>query len=216
MVCYEDFLDAVESAVESVTTIREGMIAPPRRSKSSRFDGTFSTDDSELRQSRSVNPFRMSNSGIKPPLSTSKYQDFDSEEEEFPTLKRGDASTRYAASWNSRSLGDSFSQSRGAPLTPGRSSTSKLETPRSPPGKVGSSMWGSQTPLGKKGKPPRPGDGKWVCAVCYYTENSESSSTCDVCASANHHHDKVFSLTLPICILCRFFTIFRLISLLVS
>ena len=64
-------------------------------------------------------------------------------------------------------------------------------SPRSPPGKVGSAMWGSHTPLGQKGVTPSVDATHWVCAVCYYTENPKGSNKCEVCDSANTNNQKV-------------------------
>ena len=64
--------------------------------------------------------------------------------------------------------------------------------PRSPPGKVGAVMWGSDTPLANKGQPPRIDKGeKWCCAVCYYTENKSTAQQCEVCDSQNYTKNKV-------------------------
>lgn len=64
-------------------------------------------------------------------------------------------------------------------------------SPRSPPGKVGTAMWGSNTPLGQKGVTPSVDATHWVCAVCYYTENVKSANKCAVCDSANTSNHKV-------------------------
>ena len=47
-------------------------------------------------------------------------------------------------------------------------------------------MWGSHTPLAKKGKALEMGDGHWCCAVCLYVENPSSAQTCAVCDSPNY------------------------------
>jgi uncharacterized paraquat-inducible protein A len=59
------------------------------------------------------------------------------------------------------------------------------------PSKVGSKMWGSHTPLAKKGKALEMGDGHWCCAVCLYVENPSSAQTCAVCDSPNYTIRKV-------------------------
>jgi hypothetical protein len=64
-------------------------------------------------------------------------------------------------------------------------------SPRSPPGKVGTTMWGSHTPLGQKGVTPPIDAALWVCAVCYYTENPKRASKCAVCDSVNTMTQKV-------------------------
>jgi Ca2+-binding EF-hand superfamily protein len=72
-----------------------------------------------------------------------------------------------------------------------RRSTSSIAPPRTSPSKVGSRMWGSNTPLNKKGQALRVGDDKWCCAVCLYVENSIHSATCAVCDSPNYNNNKV-------------------------
>jgi Ca2+-binding EF-hand superfamily protein len=72
-----------------------------------------------------------------------------------------------------------------------RRSTSSIAPPRTSPSKVGSRMWGSHTPLNKKGQALRVGDDKWCCAVCLYVENSIHSATCAVCDSPNYNNNKV-------------------------
>jgi hypothetical protein len=68
------------------------------------------------------------------------------------------------------------------------------QSPRSPPGKVGAAMWGSDTPLDRKGKAPILDHNHWLCPVCYYTENSNSLSKCEVCDSANPSSQKDFQI----------------------
>ena len=34
-------------------------------------------------------------------------------------------------------------------------------------------------------------DGRWICPICYYTENSANAKECEVCNSANHMNSKV-------------------------
>lgn len=193
MVCYEDFCDALDNAIGHYATGKEGLVPPPR---SSRLGDTFASDDGVLRKSRDrvgASLGRSFNSERKPQRDT--YRDFDDDDDDLlPSLKRNDSigpPSRYSNTMMSRSMSDSFGpSSMRTPQTPSRS-FSKLETPRSPPGRVGAGIWGSETPLGKKGLPPRGTEGKWCCAVCYYTENSDSTSVCEVCTSPNHNANKV-------------------------
>ena len=57
-------------------------------------------------------------------------------------------------------------------------------------------MWGSDTPLAQKGDTPQLSgiSSKWVCSVCYFTENSEGAQTCEICDSPNYHDNKVLTL----------------------
>ena len=66
-----------------------------------------------------------------------------------------------------------------------------LESPKvipasTSPSRVGSKMWGSHTSLDMKGVTPRVEMGLWCCAVCLYTENSNSQDKCNICDSANY------------------------------
>ncbi len=54
-------------------------------------------------------------------------------------------------------------------------------------------MWGSDTPLAQKGEVPRfkGTSTKWVCTVCYFTENDVNAQACEVCDSPNYNNNKV-------------------------
>lgn len=54
------------------------------------------------------------------------------------------------------------------------------------PSKVGSVLWGANTPLRQKGVPPVLQEGLWCCAVCLYMENPHHARKCAVCDSFNH------------------------------
>jgi hypothetical protein len=71
------------------------------------------------------------------------------------------------------------------------STTSSINRPRTSPSKVGSKMWGSETPLSRKGNVPRVEENKWCCAVCLYVENPSSADHCLVCDSPNYNNMKV-------------------------
>ena len=57
--------------------------------------------------------------------------------------------------------------------------------PRSPPCKVGVSMWGHNTPILDKGRPLEIDRTHWCCPVCYYTENPSSIDKCELCDCPN-------------------------------
>ena len=59
------------------------------------------------------------------------------------------------------------------------------------PSKVGSKMWGNDTPLNKKGAPLWVDNNKWCCGVCLYVENPNSAKKCLVCESPNYSISKV-------------------------
>jgi hypothetical protein len=87
--------------------------------------------------------------------------------------------------------GDGLNRFRSSSPTPPLSRS--MEPPRSPPAKVGSIMWGSDTPLAQKGDIPRlaGATSKWVCSVCYFTENQDEAQSCEVCDSPNYNNNKV-------------------------
>ena len=62
--------------------------------------------------------------------------------------------------------------------------------------RVGTIMWGNESPLADKGKLPRsswgdPESDRWCCAVCMYTENLRNATKCGVCDSVNYTIKKV-------------------------
>jgi hypothetical protein len=69
-----------------------------------------------------------------------------------------------------------------------------LPDPSMSPSKMGSIMWGKDTPMVSKGKvPTRHGD-TWCCAVCMYVENPTTATVCQVCDSANYAIRKDFQV----------------------
>lgn len=204
--CYEDFCEVLERAVEDHEDIRDGMSPPPRRTIGRTLGRTGSTDDLlfSRREDDRLNLKKSFHSERKPPRPSvqESFSEFDDDDEVLllpPKRLDSTGFSRYAESpRDSRTtlLGNSMKSS--SPIL-----SRSLETPRSPPRKVGAAMWGRDTPLGKKGLPPKGGDGKWCCAVCYYTENSPDSAVCEVCTSPNHHANKEFSLKVQ-CPNCTF------------
>jgi hypothetical protein len=75
--------------------------------------------------------------------------------------------------------------------TPSSSLRRSIPAQRTSPGRVGSRMWGSQTPLSQKGNALKVAGDKWCCAVCLYIENPASASNCAVCDSPNYTVRKV-------------------------
>ena len=104
--------------------------------------------------------------------------------------------TRYANNRNSTSIYGNTSSRTGSydALDSPRRSTSSIQAPRTSPSKVGQKMWGSHTPLNKKGNALKVGEDKWCCVVCLYVENPNSRKTCAVCDAPNYNADKVCSL----------------------
>jgi len=108
--------------------------------------------------------------------------------------------TRNSHTYNTSS---SYDSGRFRSSSPTPKSRSSMEPPRSPPGKVGSIMWGSDTPLAQKGDTPHLAgtSEKWVCSVCYFTENQKDSQQCEVCESPNYNNNKVRASCVPLYIL---------------
>ena len=71
-----------------------------------------------------------------------------------------------------------------------RASTGPRATSISP-SKVGSAMWGKNTPMHMKGKPLKLHEDMWCCAVCLYMDNPVHSPKCAVCESPNYGERKV-------------------------
>lgn len=69
-----------------------------------------------------------------------------------------------------------------------------FHAPRSPPSKVGSVMWGSDTPLRSKGHEVHMDSSSWVCSVCYFTENPMKAKACEICQSPNYNVQKDFQI----------------------
>eukprot|EP01038_Epipyxis_sp_PR26KG_P005601 gene5601-7730_t len=82
-------------------------------------------------------------------------------------------------------------------------SQSQISAPRASPSKVGSKMWGNDTPLNKKGNAPWIADNKWCCAVCLYVENPNSKQRCVVCDSPNYALRKDYQIKEQ-CLNCTF------------
>jgi hypothetical protein len=79
---------------------------------------------------------------------------------------------------------------RSTSTSPGKSA---IRDPRASPSRVGTIMWGNDTPLSEKGKLPRADStsDRWCCAVCMYTENPRGTVKCGVCDSMNYATRKV-------------------------
>jgi len=79
-------------------------------------------------------------------------------------------------------------------LSPHSSYQRTLPVPHASPSKVGSRLWGSQTPLSKKGKIENRNPEKWCCAVCLYVENPKDASVCLVCDAPNYTTRKEYQV----------------------
>lgn len=154
------------------------------------FDGVFDS----LRQFKESNSVDLSSSTRRSAGINSGRGRFDDVEEStirmdgFDRTSRGGRYDGVAESRDSTLRGSRY-------RSPSPSATSRRpQSPRSPPGKVGAAMWGSDTPLDRKGKAPALDNSHWVCAVCYYTENLKTFSKCEVCDSPNPTSQKDFQL----------------------
>jgi hypothetical protein len=203
MVLYDDFLDSLETAANAEG--RVSLTASMRRSSSggfvngSGYDGLRGSQGSNDPWADDLRRFRQSNTP------RGGYGDYPIELEDGSDSAYGAPSSLLALSPPKVSDSLTFSRvgslgGRGSPsryhrssedISPRSSYQRTLPIPKSSPSKVGSKMWGSDTPLAKKGKVLNVGDGHWCCAVCLYTENALNAQTCAVCDSPNYTIRKV-------------------------
>lgn len=103
-----------------------------------------------------------------------------------------------AGSPSRRNLGHSslLDASPNASFNGGRNSI--VSTPRTSPSKVGSAIWGRDTPLSLKGQVPYIDDSTWCCAVCLYADNPTTAQQCVVCDSPNYSNRKVPFIISPL------------------
>lgn len=207
LVLYEDFLDSLERAANAEG--RVSLSASLRRSSSggyvngSGYDGlrgsVGSNDgggwEDELRKFRQSTTQQQSRYGDYPieleegsdsayggmgalggPLSPPKVAD-SLTFSRVGSLRGNQSPSRYHRSGDDTSPRSSYQRSIAHPSTS--------------PSKVGSKMWGSHTPLARKGNVLNAGEGNWCCAVCLYVENPTTSQTCAVCDSPNYTIRKV-------------------------
>jgi len=78
--------------------------------------------------------------------------------------------------------------------SPPRRSSSPIQAPRTSPSKVGTKMWGHETPILQKGRTPRVDAEKWCCGVCLYVENPNTAMNCLVCDSPNYAARKDYQI----------------------
>jgi Ca2+-binding EF-hand superfamily protein len=182
----------------------------------------FSTEEDDFHEGfgsatgvrHSQQRFRQSTSELPPSNGNAAARRYQSQSSQFGTieLERGSVdygmmsppkvsdsySGNYLAPSSARS---SYSQGGGGSSmrysTPTRSSrdgsNSSFNAPRTSPSKMGSKIWGSQTPLAKKGAVPQMHN-RWCCAVCLYTENPAEVENCTVCDSPNYAQRKDYQL----------------------
>jgi len=82
-----------------------------------------------------------------------------------------------------------YTESNGE-LSPRRS----VKAPPISPSKAGSKMWGTRTPLSKKGHALKVDSNKWCCTVCLYVENPIEAENCIVCDSPNYNSNKDYQV----------------------
>jgi hypothetical protein len=98
-------------------------------------------------------------------------------------------------SYNSGVMSPRGSLERNGSRWSNGSAKDMLQVARTSPSKMGTKVWGNETPLAKKGRvPDMDDDSKWCCAVCLYVENPISAERCLVCDSPNYAMRKVFSI----------------------
>lgn len=106
---------------------------------------------------------------------------------------------RYSDADNTPYKGRYSSPSRGKSLnfTPyGSSTTASISASRASPSKVGSRVWGNDTPLAKKGDVNQVNldNHHWCCAVCLYVDNPSNKDKCLVCDSPNYAMRKDYTV----------------------
>lgn len=85
-----------------------------------------------------------------------------------------------------------MSTRRSVPNSPStKRPSSPILAPRTSPSRVGTKMWGHDTPMKQKGRTPRVDSEKWCCGVCLYVENPNTAKNCLVCDSPNYSASKV-------------------------
>ena len=87
-----------------------------------------------------------------------------------------------------------YSNAGMMPFSPHNSYQRTLPVPHASPSKVGSKLWGSQTPLSKKGMIENRNPEKWCCAVCLYVENPKDVPACLVCDAPNYTTKKEYQV----------------------
>lgn len=190
LVCYEDFVTELEnkaradgsdmsSTTDSYPTLRRSRVVD-----GSGYDG--------LRRSRDVEPdvpekwYSTPRSSLRDSLE--RYDDEYLPKPSESVVMRG----RRPSNPKTWSISSDF-RDDSRYRSPGRG-FNVPRTPRSPPGKVGAVMWGSDTPIHRKGKAPVLEHDHWVCGVCYFTENRATSKNCEMCSSPNYSEQKVSRL----------------------
>ncbi|RYH20832.1 hypothetical protein EON65_22380 [archaeon] len=189
---YEEFCDALERAAMTLPVVYS-MNDSMQRSRVGIADGDGYdgfTPRQDLQETR--DRFRMSNSIVRNRggMSLDMEEDVplsgrDSYYQQPLSPPRVTDSAAFARS--SQRFGNT-SPTRGSG---GVNLSSSLQIPRTSPSKVGSKMWGSQTPMARKGETLHVGRSKWCCPVCLYIENAISSEFCAVCDSPNYAVNKV-------------------------
>lgn len=209
MICYKDFCRDLEdnTATQNVgygsRAVRRSTDTYGRSSEFGRSkdlygdhgdDGVFSSQNIEKWYRNDASP-REQSDFKKVYGSLERFKASLEEDELLPPrpIRSGSTSARSSARGiadsNDLTLGGTSTFRQGSPL---RAKSPPISAPRSPPSKVGSVMWGNDTPLAHKGlAPTHARESHWVCGVCYFTENHQSAKKCEVCDSPNYNAQKV-------------------------
>jgi len=205
MIMYEDFLDAIEYALAnegrmslSSSDMRTGHTLKLGYVDGSGYDGLRMSHNSNENWDEydSINPneslhqrFRRSGGRQwEPPIELEEGSDsvYNRNSSLSPPKPAGRSSLEFASS--------SRYNNSGGMLSPHSSYQRTLPVPHASPSKVGSRLWGSQTPLSKKGKIENRNPEKWCCAVCLYVENPKDASVCLVCDAPNYTTRKEYQV----------------------
>jgi len=224
MVLYEDFLDALERALAAEGRVslsgslrnnyNSGYVngagydglstGAGMRTSNERWEDDLSTRTRYAGPASSSSYYGGGGRGGPP---SSSYWDYPNELEEGSAGGGSLSPPRVSDSLNlprsSRSPGryrgaagvsSSFEGADNNSFTPRGSFSRSIPMPKASPSKVGAKMWGSDTPLPRKGTAPKVGEGNWCCAVCLYTENPMQATSCAVCDSPNYNLRKDYQV----------------------
>jgi hypothetical protein len=102
-----------------------------------------------------------------------------------------DSSSFHSMSRTSQPVGGAAGAGHLSPIRNRQSQSQQFLAPKTSPSRVGTLLWGSHTPLSRKGEVPFIDEHTWCCAVCLYSENPSSAGQCVICDSVNHNTRQV-------------------------
>jgi hypothetical protein len=194
---YEEFCDALERAAMTLPVVYS-LNDSLQRSRIGIADGDgydgFAHRSGPYEGMDNRDRFRMSNSMPRYP---GRGGGVDFDDDNIPLSSRDYGSGPLSPPRVTDSAAFGRGSQRFGNTSPVRGSyNNSLTASRASPSKVGSKMWGSHTPLNRKGETLNVGREKWCCPVCLYIENPISADFCAVCDSPNYALNKVSNAAL--------------------